>query len=169
MVVTADSVAAIADRGQRLVLSASLAIAVLAPLSAVLLVGADLPPLDDLGATLLSFFVGGSLLLVANSYRNLSARRVLQVGGLLAWAPVAAATLPASRETAGPWLVLGSVLVGCGCVAAAVAAGRGWRSAWWARRAEVAESVCGACAIGSLCLSTGLFRLVWEFTSRFAQ
>jgi hypothetical protein len=53
-------------------------------------------------------------------------------------------------------------------VVAAVATGRGWRSVWWARRAEVAEGFAGAVALASVVLSTGLFRVVWELGSRVA-
>jgi len=47
----------------------------------------------------------------------------------------------------------------------AVALGRGWRSAWWSRRAEVAEAVCGAFAVGAVVVAVGLFRHLWELTS----
>ena len=47
------------------------------------------------------------------------------------------------------WLTVGvaAVLLAGLLVIVAVATGRGWRSAWWSRRAEVAESVCGSFAI----------------------
>ena len=47
----------------------------------------------------------------------------------------------------------------------AVALGRGWRSAWWSRRAEIAEAVCGAFAVGAVVVAVGLFRHLWELTS----
>ena len=50
-------------------------------------------------------------------------------------------------------------------LAAAIATGRGWRSAWWSRRAEVAESVAGAAAIASIVVTSGLFLALWELTS----
>jgi hypothetical protein len=46
-----------------------------------------------------------------------------------------------------------------------VAAGRGWRSAWWSRRAEVAEGIVGSFAFGALIVAAGFFRVLWESTS----
>ncbi|WP_298755358.1 hypothetical protein, partial [uncultured Nocardioides sp.] len=53
-------------------------------------------------------------------------------------------------------------LLALALVVAAVATGRGWRSAWWSRRAEVLEGLVGALALASLVPATGLFRLLWE-------
>ena len=51
-------------------------------------------------------------------------------------------------------------------VVVAVAVGRGWRSAWWSRRAEVAEGISGAFALGSVVVAVGLFRRLWELTGQ---
>ena len=50
-------------------------------------------------------------------------------------------------------------------VVVAVATGRGWRSAWWSRRAEVAEGLCGALVVASVVVASGWFREVWEMAS----
>jgi len=47
-------------------------------------------------------------------------------------------------------------------VVVAVATGRGWRSAWWSRRAEVAEALCGSAAVATLLVAAGVFRSLWE-------
>jgi hypothetical protein len=47
----------------------------------------------------------------------------------------------------------------------AVAVGRGWRSARWSRRAEVAEGLSGAFAIASFLVAAGWFRQLWEIAS----
>ena len=59
------------------------------------------------------------------------------------------------------------VVVGLGAVAvaAAIATGRGWRSVWWSRRAEVAESLCGSFAFAAAVVAAGVFRRLWEITS----
>ncbi len=49
-------------------------------------------------------------------------------------------------------------------VLVAVATGRGWRSAWWSRRAEVGEGLAGAFAIASVVVAVGIFRSLWELT-----
>ena len=53
-------------------------------------------------------------------------------------------------------------MLGLLLVLVAVATGRGWRSVWWSRRAEVAEGFCAAAALASVVVSTGLFRTLWE-------
>ena len=60
------------------------------------------------------------------------------------------------------WYVVGAVLaLAAAVLVAAVATGRGWRSVWWARRAEIGESLCGAFAVASLVVAAGLFRHLW--------
>ena len=41
----------------------------------------------------------------------------------------------------------------------------GWRSVWWSRRAEVAESLCGSFAFAAAVVAAGVFRRLWELTS----
>ncbi len=60
---------------------------------------------------------------------------------------------------------LGAVGVGLLLVLAAVATGHGWRSAWWSRRAEVAEALCGSSALAVVLVASGFFRHLWEMTS----
>ena len=62
-------------------------------------------------------------------------------------------------------IALVSVGLGIVLVVAAVATGRGWRSVWWSRRAEVAEGFCAAATLASLVVSCGLFRVLWELGS----
>lgn len=166
MVISRGMVARIVERGQRIISAASLAVAVVAAGSAYLLLASRLPGLDRLGADLLTFFVGGSLLFAAGSYRNLSARLLLRGGGLAGWVVLAGAVVPSWSATERSWVVLAAVVLGMLCIVVAVASGRGWRSVWWSRRAEVGESMFSALAIAALSLSTGLFSHVWVLTSR---
>jgi hypothetical protein len=55
------------------------------------------------------------------------------------------------------WGLVAVVVLGLVSVAAAVATGRGWRSVWWSRKAEVAESLTGAFAFASTVVASGLF------------
>ena len=57
------------------------------------------------------------------------------------------------------------MLLGVLVIVVAVAVGRGWRSAWWSRRAEVAEGFCVAFALASLVVAAGWFRVLWEIAS----
>jgi peptidoglycan/LPS O-acetylase OafA/YrhL len=126
--------------------------------------------LDRIGARCLAFFAGAGLLLAARSYRHGVARRLLRVGGLACWlwlVGFAVADLSPRGATSGPVgaLVLGTVVLGLVCLAAAVATGRGWRSVWWSRRAELAEGLCGSFALASTVVASGFFRSLWEITS----
>ncbi len=164
IVVPPEAVEAVAVRGTRVVTASAVAIlAVVTVAGPMLLVTADLP-LDRVGARCLVFFGGAALLLAARSYRHAAARRMLRIAGVLCLAAVAYVLLEVlgSQSLA---MVTGAVLAVAALVLlAAVAVGRGWRSAWWSRRAEVAESLCGAFAVGSLVVAVGLFRHMWEIT-----
>lgn len=164
-VVSEPGVTAVARRGARVTTAAAAAIAVTAGLSSLLLLDSVTDDVDRIGARYLVFFVGASLLLVARSYRHRGARASLRGAGLLCWAVLAQGVLiglSAERLTA---LSVAVSLLAVLLVMAAVATGRGWRSAWWSRRAEVAESLAGAAAIAALVVSSGLFVTLWELTS----
>jgi peptidoglycan/LPS O-acetylase OafA/YrhL len=121
--------------------------------------------LDRIGARCLAFFVGAGLLLAARSYRHVAARRLLRVGGLSCWLWLVAFLV---QDASPRWTAagLGVVLVlGALCLAAAVATGRGWRSVWWSRRAELAEGLCGSFALAATVVASGFFRSLWEITS----
>ena len=111
------------------------------------------------------FFVGASLLLVARSYRHVAARALLRIAGLFCWAVLVRDLLagPAADRLTLVAAVAGGLAVLV--LAAAIATGRGWRSAWWSRRAEIAESLSGAAALASIVVSSGLFLTLWELTS----
>ncbi len=167
-VVHHEAVAEIVRRGAALVDAAAAAVLVVVAVSAPLLLATATLPLDRIGARVLVGLCGAALLLAARSYRHVVARALLRLAGLSAWAALAAvglvglSGLSAGRVTA---LGLGAVGVASLLVVAAVATGRGWRSAWWSRRAEVAESVVGAFAIAAVLVATGVFRSLWEMTS----
>ncbi len=165
VVVSADAMERLVHRASRIVTGASAAILVTVLVASPLLLQSATLDLDVIGARCLVFFAGCSLLLAARSYRHAAARALLRLAGL------AALTTLAVHLIAGPGgPLLGSffyVVVGLGVIAlaAAVATGRGWRSVWWSRRAEVAESLCGSFAFASAVVAAGVFRRLWELTS----
>jgi len=156
----------VAQRGARLVTAASVAIAVVAVASAVLVVRSVQVDLDVVGARCLVFSAGAALLLAGRSYRHAAARALLRAAGLGCWVIVATDVLAGAGTTLPMALGLVSVVVALVLVVAAVATGRGWRSVWWSRRAEVAEGLAGAAALASVLVASGLFRTVWELGSR---
>lgn len=161
-VVPAATVHEVAARGARTVTAASAGVLSVLLLAAPGVLSAVDEPADVVGARLLVFLAGGAVLLAARSYRHRLARVLLRVGGLGCWVALLLDLAPALGAGAGWWLALGAVLVGVLVVLAAVATGRGWRSAWWSRRAEVLEGLTAALALACLVPASGLFRHLWE-------
>jgi hypothetical protein len=137
-------------------------VAVSAPM---LLDAADLP-VDRVGARVMVGLAGAALLLAARSYRHPAARAMLRGAGLTCWAALAVVLLDLVDPAQGVTLGLAGVLLALLLVGVAVATGRGWRSAWWSRRAEVAEGLAGAGTIAALVVASGLFRALWEIKFR---
>ena len=164
-VVPIRAVADLADRGGRMVAAACAAILVVAAASAPLLLWTAVLPVDRVGARIEVLLVGAGLLLAARSYRQVTARILLRTAGLACW--VSLAVYAAPRLSSGQLLAASLCSIGLGLlvVVAAVATGRGWRSAWWSRRAEVAEALCGSSALAVVLVASGLFRHLWEITS----
>jgi hypothetical protein len=165
VVVPEAAVVAVAARGAAIVTASSVAVLVVSTVSAPLLLEAADLPIDRIGARLLVFLCGGGLLLGARSYRHTAARQLLRLAGIACWAALAWALVPVLDE--GQWVAVAMVAVALAqlLVLVAVATGRGWRSAWWSRRAEVAESLCSSFAVAAVVVSSGVFRVLWESTS----
>ena len=152
----------VASRGAVVVTAASAGVLAVVVVAAPALLAAVVHTPDVVGARALVLLGGAALLLAARSYRHRAARALLRLAGLGVW--VALLVDLAASLQAGAGLLVGAsaVAVGLALVAAAVATGRGWRSAWWSRRAEVLEGLAGAFALAALVPATGLFRLLWE-------
>ena len=164
-VASRQAVDVVVARGARIVTAAGVAIAVVAVVSAQMLLATATADLDQIGARCQVLAAGAALLLAGRSYRHAGARVALRSAGLGCWVVLAVAVLPESAPErtatlAGVAIGLASLLV-----VVAVAAGRGWRSAWWARRAEVAEAFGAAVTVAALFVATGFCRTVWELTS----
>ena len=165
LVVASDAVERLVHRASRIVTGSAVAVLVVAGIASPLLLHSADIDLDRIGARCLVLFAGLSLVLAARSYRLAGARALLRLAGLASLASLAV------HLAAGPGAAhLGTffyVAVGLGVIAlaAAVATGRGWRSVWWSRRAEVAESMCGSFAFASAVVAAGIFRRLWELTS----
>ncbi|HEX5916906.1 MAG TPA: hypothetical protein VFY76_03585 [Nocardioides sp.] len=165
IVVAADAMERLVHRASRIVTGAAAAILVTVLVAGPLLLRTATIDLDRIGARCLVFFAGCSLLLAARSYRHAAARALLRLAGL--GALLALAVHLVVGPGAGHVDTFFYVTVGLGAVAvaAAVATGRGWRSVWWSRRAEVAESLCGSLAFAAAVVAAGVFRRLWEMTS----
>lgn len=165
IVVSAAAMERLVRRASRIVTAAAAAILVAVAVASPLLLHSASIDLDRIGARCLVFFAGCSLLLAARSYRHSAARALLRLAGLGALAALAIHLV--AGPGAGHVDTFFYVVVGLGVIAlvAAVATGRGWRSVWWSRRAEVAESLCGSFAFAAAVVAAGVFRRLWEMTS----
>lgn len=148
-------------RAAYVVNAASVATLAVVLVSAPALLRTASTPVDRQGAVALLFFAGAGFLLAARNHRHAPARILLRVTGLFVWACLVARLVDADDRTL-TYVALGALLLAAGVLVAAVATGRGWRSVWWARKAEVAETLCGAFAVGAVVVSSGLFRMLWE-------
>ena len=160
------AVAHVAARGARIVTAAAGGVWVVAAVSAPLLLEAATLPVDRIGARVMVGLSGAALLLAARSYRHTAARALLRGAGLSCVAALAVVLLRFVDASQGVALAVAGVLLAVLLVVVAVATGRGWRSAWWSRRAEVAEGLAGAGTIAALVVASGMFRALWEIKFR---
>ncbi|GAB3762225.1 hypothetical protein FB382_003623 [Nocardioides ginsengisegetis] len=161
-VVPPSAVATVAARGTRIVTAYAVAILAVTSVSAPLLLGTATLSLDRVGARCLVLLCGCGLVLAGRSYRHAAARALLRTAGLVCWSAVLVSALASLRSGAGTPLAGIAITTAVAVLVAAVATGRGWRSAWWSRRAEIAEALCGSAAVASVLVATGVFRAVWE-------
>jgi hypothetical protein len=164
-IVPAAAVSEVARSGARMVTASCAAILVVTVVAAPLLLATADRPLDRIGARCLVGFGGCALLFAARDHRHRGARHLLRLAGLFCLTVVAVVLLRLAGPDARLLVVLAATALAGILVVVAVFVGRGWRSAWWSSRAEIGESLCGACAVGSLVVAVGFFRHLWEFTS----
>lgn len=162
IVVPESTVARVASGAARTMTASSAAVAVAAALSSYLLLTRVQPELDRIGVRCLVLFAGAALVLTARSHRHAGPRVLLRLAGLACWALLLGQLLGELSEPRLAALLGAAIALGLLLVLLAVATGRGWRSIWWARRAEVAEGFCAAAALASVVVSSGLFRTLWE-------
>ena len=165
IVVGAEAMERLVRRASRIVTGATVAIMVTTVVASPLLLHSATIDLDRIGARCLVFFAGCSLLLAARSYRHAAARAFLRLAGLGALAALAVHLVVGPGAAHLDTFFYVAVGLGVVALAAAVATGRGWRSVWWSRRAEVAESLCGSFAFAAAVVAAGVFRRLWEMTS----
>lgn len=163
-VVPLGAVAEVAARGARIVTSASVAVLAVAAVSAPLLLATATASLDRVGARVLVGAGGAALLLAARSHRHGAARNLLRAAGLSCLLTLVVHLLDHLDGRWGTAVVVAALGLAALLVVVAVATGRGWRSAWWSRRAEVLEGICGSFAVASVVVAIGLFRALWEKT-----
>lgn len=164
-VVHEAGIAEVMRRGWRIVDASAVGILVVVVVALPSLQAAAHRDLDVHGVNALTFFTGATLLLVARSYRHAVAAWMLRIAGLYAWAVLAVVMLGDSSDARLMLVVVLALVLAACVVAAALATGRGWRSVWWATKAELAELLCGSGVVAGFVMAAGIFRHMWEFTS----
>lgn len=165
IVVAGEAMERLVRRASRIVTGSAVAILVVSGIASPLLLHSADIDLDNIGARCLVLFAGLSLVLAARSYRLAGARALLRLAGLASLASLAVHLVTGPGAAHLDTFVYVTVGLGAIALVAAVATGRGWRSVWWSRRAEVAESMCGSFAFASAVVAAGIFRRLWELTS----
>lgn len=165
LVIPETAMRRLVEDATRTVTASCAAILVVTLVAAPLLLATATIDLDRIGARCLTFFAGAAILLAARQYRHTTARRLLRAAGLACWLWLVAFEISDLTSAWTAWGLVAVTLLGAISLAAAVATGRGWRSVWWSRKAEVAESLTGALAFASTVVASGLFRALWEMTS----
>lgn len=165
MIVAEPAMKQLVASGTRMITASAAAILVVVCISVPLLLQTAVIDLDRIGARCLVFFAGAAILMAARSYRHQAARSLLRVAGLVCWGAFFSVVLRIAGPGQQAAIIAGAVTIGLICVAAGVATGRGWRSVWWSRRAEVAEVMAGSFGIGATVVASGLFRALWEINS----
>lgn len=165
MVIPEPAMRRLVAEATRTVTASCAAILLVVVIASPLLLATATIDLDRIGARCLTFFAGAAILLAARQYRHAAARRLLRAAGLACWLWLIAFEIGALTTTWTTWGLVAVTVLGLISLAAAVATGRGWRSVWWSRKAEVAEGLAGAFAFASTVVASGLFRALWEMTS----
>lgn len=162
-----EGVVALVKRGHRMLtagtIGVALTVAVTGPVLAIDAVRS--PGLEAYASCGLIGVGSAALSLLVRNFRSHTARMVLRAAS--AWATTFAVLVLISQ--AGPtvtlWTAIGLVLVGIVVVGVAIAIGRGFRSVWWERVGEIAESLTMVLAIAGIPLACGLFTAVRQMVS----
>lgn len=161
-IIPVDVVTEVAARGSRTLAAASWAVLVVLGLTGPAIVATGSAKIDRIGTWVLLIAGAFVVLLAARSYRYWLPRTVLRAAGVVSLG-IGVVTLADHLDgTVVRYVGLALVVLGAAVVVAAIATGRGWRSAKWASRADMAEALCGAAVIAAPVVSSGFFRHLWE-------
>lgn len=164
-VVRRGDVSSVAHRGTELVAVGTVACSVAVVVATAALLLADLSQTRRIGVLLLCLGAGGVLVLSGRNRRDRAARRLQRTVGTVTVLATSAWWVLDLGQTWQVRLIVASIVVAALCLVASRAVSRGWTSLWWARRAEVAETLAGILVFGSIPLATGLFEWMRVLTS----
>lgn len=162
-----EGVIELLKRGHRLLAAGAVAVAVVVvvagPVLAALAIGGS--RVEEYGSFALIGLGAASLSLLVRSFRSRVARISLRLAS--AWVVgFTAILIVAHHSSLVGWSIAGGAAVlGVIAIATGLAIGRGWRSVWWARMGEIAESFAMVLAIAAIPFACGLFTAVRQLAS----
>ncbi len=164
-IVRLDGVSSVVRRGLRLVAAGTVVIAVVVAVTGPLLTLRAARDLEGVGALAMVGLGGVGLSLVARSFRSTLPRVALRSSAAWVLAFLGVALLRELGPTTD-WVGFAALAVLSLVVTmTAVSLGRGWRSVWWARVADVVEGLSVVLVVAAVPLASGLFDMVRGFTS----
>ena len=165
LAVRPEEVSSLLRQGRDLLVAGAVAVAAVATAATVSLVLEPRWGVEALGVRLLLLFGGAALALTARSYRAAVPRAALRLPAALAVTAVLVAGLQGLSGSWLWWSLGGLAAAAPAVVAAAVSLGRGWRSVWWARTADVVEGLSVVLCVAAFPVAVGLFDLVRQLPS----
>ena len=160
-----DGVAALVRRGLRLVAAGTVVIAVVVATTGPLLTLEAGRDLAGMSALVMVGLGAGALALVARSFRSALPRVALRLSATSTLAFLGLDVLHEFGRTTD-WVVFAAGAVAALLVTmAGVSIGRGWRSVWWARVADLVEGLSIVCVVAAVPLASGFFDAVRAFTA----
>ena len=163
--VRVEGVTAVVQRGLRLVTAGTFVIAGTVALTGPLLVlGADLDR-QGIGSLVMVGLGGAGLLLVARSFRSTLPRVALRVAATWVLGVLGYAVLSELGPTTAWWVFGATSALALLVTATAVSLGRGWRSVWWARVADIVEGLSIVLVVAVVPLASGFFDVVRGFAA----
>jgi len=167
-VVRAETVRAVVRRAQRRVSAGTVAVAVVVGACGPLIALLSPRGLTGDGARVLAFLGAVGLALAARGVRASVPRTGLRLAaGVTVLALGVHLVLRLHAAGADGFALVPALAAGLGGLVALAAAalGRGWRSVWWARAADVAQTLALVLMVAALPVATGLFVWVRQFVS----
>ncbi|QWZ07983.1 EsaB/YukD family protein [Nocardioides panacis] len=164
-IVRLDGVTEVVRRGLRLVAAGTVVIAVVAAVTGPLLALGAGRGLQGLSTLVMVGLGGAALALVARSFRSALPRVALRCAAVWVLAFLGYDVLDTYGRTAD-WVTFAAVLALALVVTlSAVSLGRGWRSVWWARVADLVEGLSIVLVVAAVPLASGFYEVVRGFTA----
>ena len=164
-IVRLDGVTEVVRRGHRLVAAGTVVIALVAAVTGPLLTLGAGRGLQGVSTLVMVGLGGAELALVARSFRSTLPRVALRSAAVWVLAFLGYDVLDTYGRTAD-WVTFAAVVALALLVTlSAVSLGRGWRSVWWARVADLVEGLSIVLVVAAVPLASGFYEVVRGFTA----